>query len=46
MKFWNIRMPEAIKQDKSGDGALPPAVKLDNVSVVFNNFTAVKKADL
>ena len=39
-------MPEAIKQDKSGDGALPPAVKLDNVSVVFNNFTAVKKADL
>ena len=39
-------MPEAIKQDRSGDGALPPAVKLDNVSVVFNNFTAVKKADL
>ena len=39
-------MPEAIKQDRSGDGALPPAVKLNNVSVVFNNFTAVKKADL
>ena len=39
-------MPEAIKQDRSGYGALPPAVKLDNVSVIFNNFTAVKKADL
>ena len=46
MKLWNIRMPEGTKQDKSGGRVLPPAVKLDNVSVVFSNFTAVKKADL
>ena len=39
-------MPEGTEQYQSGAITLPPAVKLDDVSVVFNNFTAVKKADL
>ncbi|CAM1637032.1 ABC transporter ATP-binding protein [Bartonella apihabitans] len=39
-------MPEGTEQYQSSAITLPPAVKLDDVSVVFNNFTAVKKADL